>query len=317
MVDEREDPIEAIKRRNEERARRLRERIARGEFGDFATPLEAVDESLPTGLDALETPDLDFDLSSFPPPPETEAITLEASPPPSAPPEITITAQPSAPPSSEPVSWPPAEPPAPPPLEPEPALTAAPASPPDSLSGLELSDLDFDTVSDFLAPEPWDGAAPPPLPEEPAAAVTEPAPPPGIEIEVEPEAVGAITEPIVPAVGVNLPGRPREEAIPAPVNLDAEPALREEEAEAIKSTIERDLREVPPAAPPISIAEPVVVPTAPAPVAAPVAVPREGEAGVFIGIEVDGNRVRIERRNITLASAVELFRAIIDRYENR
>ncbi len=71
MADQREDPIEAIKRRNEERARRLKERIAQGDFDRFVTPLEAVDEALPTGPESIEAPAPDFDLSWFPPPPES------------------------------------------------------------------------------------------------------------------------------------------------------------------------------------------------------------------------------------------------------
>jgi len=317
MAEEIEDPIEAIKRRNEERARRLKERIASGEFDKFETPLEEVDESFVPGREAIEAPEGDFDLSSFPAPPEPSAIPLdeeraEAVPelpevPPIAPPEMPSEFAPGA----EAAAF--LEPPGPesPPVE-EPAEEA--------LAGLELTELDLEGVGEVIAPQPWDTAevpaveaeAPPAEEEVPAEAV----PTTGLEIEVGPGAE-------VPLEGLVEPLLEEEVVAAAEPAVVSEPTLREEEAEAIKVTIEEELREVPPAAPPMP-PRPEEVPVgvaaeavpAPAPPAAeePVA---EEEAEIFIEIGVLGNKVRIERRNITLAATIDLFRSIIDRYQNR
>jgi hypothetical protein len=129
-----------------------------------------------------------------------------------------------------------------------------------------------------------------------------------LEIEVEPVAAAPVGE-------VEVPEREEEEVVAAAAEV-GEPTLREEEAEAIKATIEEELREIPPVAPPMP-PRPEEVPVgyeAEAGVAAPVA---KELAEIFIGIEVEGNKVRIERRNITLAATVDLFRSIIDRYQNK
>jgi hypothetical protein len=311
MAEEFEDPIEAIKRRNEERARRLKERIASGEFDRFETPLEEVDESLPSGPGAIEAPESDFDLSSFPAPPEPSAISFDEEreaplrePPSAGPPEFgpPLEADMGEP---EFTPLPEAEGPefAPPPAF-EPAMEA--------ISGMDLTELDLGDMGEFVAPEPWEAEAPapppaelvPPVPEEVAAAEV----PPDLEIEVEP-VTAARPEIAAPPV--------REEEELVGVAAEAgEPALREEEAEAIKATIEEELREIPPVAPPMP-PRPAEVPVgyeAVAEVAAPA--PRKA-AEIFIGIEVEGNKVRIERRNITLAATVDLFRSIIDRYQNK
>lgn len=325
MAEEFEDPIEAIKRRNEERARRLKERIASGEFDRFETPLETVDESLPSGPGAIEAPESDFDLSSFPAPPEPSAISFDeereipmAEPPRVAPPEFAPPPEPEAA-AVEPEFAPPPEPAA---VEPEFAPPMA-----DMLSGLELTELDLEGVGEFIAPEPWDVAAeappveaaapaPPPAEQVPPvpewAAVSEA--PPDLEIEVEPPAAA-------PPEEVTVPVREEEVAVVAAAAEIGEPTLREEEAEAIKATIEEELREIPPVAPPMP-PRPEEVPVGYAVEAAPaeeeVAVPAEKEeAEIFIGIEVRGNKVRIERRSITLAATVDLFRSIIDRYQNK
>jgi len=315
MAEEFEDPIEAIKRRNEERARRLKERIASGEFDRFETPLEEVDESLPSGPGAIEAPESDFDLSSFPAPPEPSAISFDEdrempSPelPPAAPPEFAPPVEAAA---EEPEFAPPPD------IEaeaPEPELAPPPAPEPmeEVVSGMDLTELDLGGIGDFVAPEPWEAEAPaPPLAEElppvfeevPAAEIS-----PDLEIEVEPVAAPPPRE-------VTVTEREEEEVVAAVAGV-GEPALGEEEAEAIKATIEEELREIPPAAPPMP-PRPEEVPVgyeARAEVAAPAA--RE-PSEIFIGIEVEGNKVRIERRNITLAATVDLFRSIIDRYQNK
>lgn len=317
MPEEIDDPIEAIKRRNEERARRLKERIASGEFDKFETPLEEVEESLTPGPGVIEAPESDFDLSSFPAPPEPSAIPLdeeraEAIPeppeePPMAPPEMPpeFAAEAAAAASLEPPG------PEPPPAE-EPVEEA--------LAGLELTELDLEGVGEVIAPQAWDTAE---APAVEAALPTEAPPelvPPGLEIEVEPRAEAPLEE-------VTGPPFEEEVAVSAEAAEVVEPALREEEAEAIKATIEEELREVPPAAPPMpprpeevpaAVAaevppEPVAEPVPPAAVEPTVA----EEAEIFIGIGVMGNKVRIERRNITLAAAIDLFKSIIDRYQNR
>jgi hypothetical protein len=311
MAEEIEDPIEAIKRRNEERARRLKERIASGEFDKFETPLEEVDESLATGPEAIEAPESDFDLSSFPAPPEPAAIPLDDERAVAEPPE----APPVAPPEMPPEFGPPAEALAEPPSVEEPAEEA--------LAGLELTELDLEGVGEVIAPQAWDTAEAPAaeaaeptvgLPEEeevPAEMV-----PPGLEIEVETGAGAPLEE---------ITGPPFEEEVVAAAEPAAvsEPALREEEAEAIKATIEEELREIPPAAPPMP-PRPEEIPVGVAAEVAPEPAPPapeepavEEEAGIFIGIGVAGNKVRIERRNITLAAAIDLFKSIIDRYQNR
>ncbi|NIT37327.1 MAG: hypothetical protein GTN49_12660 [candidate division Zixibacteria bacterium] len=317
MAEEFEDPIEAIKRRNEERARRLKERIASGEFDKFETPLEAVEESLPSGLEAIEAPESDFDLSSFPAPPEPSAIPLDE--------EKVLPVAEHAP--QEPPAAPPEVPPAfaPPP---EAAFAAeAPEIPPpleDTFASLELTELDLEGVSEVMAPQPWDTAEAPPV----EAAVPTEAPPPPEEVvppafELPPE-LEIEVEPAVAAAG-EFEAPPAEEEVPVGPEPAAvgEPALREEEAEAIKATIEEELREVAPPAPPVpppreEVLAGVAAEAAPEPAPPPAAEPayRE-EAEIFIGIEVLGNKVRIERRNITLAAAIDLFRALVDRYQNR
>jgi hypothetical protein len=163
-------------------------------------------------------------------------------------------------------------------------------------------------MGEFVAPEPWEVAGPappraelvPPVLEEVAAVEV----PPDLEIEVEPVTVA---RPVIAA----WPVRAEEELVAAVAEV-GEPTLREEEAEAIKATIEEELREIPPAAPPMP-PRPAEVPVryeAVAPAAREV-------TEIFIGIEVEGNKVRIERRNITLAATVDLFRSIIDRYQNK
>jgi hypothetical protein len=321
MAEEIEDPIEAIKRRNEERARRLKERIASGEFDKFETPLEGVDESLVPGPEAIEAPEGDFDLSSFPAPPEPSAIPLdeeraEAVPelpevPPIAPPEMPSEFAPGA--EAAAFLEPPG--PEPPPVE-EPAEEA--------LAGLELTELDLEGVGEVIAPQPWDTAevpaveaaapaeAPPAEEEVPAEAV----PTTGLEIEVGPGAE-------VPLEGLVEPLLEEEVVAAAEPAAVSEPTLREEEAEAIKVTIEEELREVPPAAPPmpprpeevpVGVAAEAVPAPAPPAAAEPVV---EEEVEIFIGIGVVGNKVRVERRNITLAATIDLFRSIINRYQNR
>ncbi|MEE8639773.1 MAG: hypothetical protein V3T41_05125 [bacterium] len=319
MAEEIEDPIEAIKRRNEERARRLKERIASGEFDKFETPLEEVDESLVPGPEAIEAPEGDFDLSSFPAPPEPSAIPLdeeraEAVPeppevPPMAPPEMPSEFAPGA--EAAAFLEPPG--PEPPPVE-EPAEEA--------LAGLELTELDLEGVGEVIAPQPWDAAelpaveaeAPPVEEEVPAEVV----PTTGLEIEVGPGAE-------FPLEGLVEPLLEEEVVAAAEPAVVSEPTLREEEAEAIKATIEEELREVPPVAPPMpprpeEVPVGVAAEAAPAPAPAPPAAEEpvvEEEAEIFIGIGVVGNKVRVERRNITLAATIDLFRSIINRYQNR
>ncbi len=349
MADEREDPIEAIKRRNEERARRLKERIASGEFDKFETRLEAVDEDLPGGPEALEAPESEFDLSSFPAPPEPAGISLDE------PPAASPAAEPPAfePPAVEaPVTEPPAaellsaEPPAAAAAETVP-MAEGPAIPPpgagDVLAALDLTDLDLEGAGEVLAPQAWDGAeaapaavtaeeAPPAPPAEETAPPAFEAPvelPPELEIEVEapPAPVEAAPAPAFEGPPVEA-GPPSAEVTPPPfeeVGVAAGDSLGEEEAEAIKATIDEELREVGPPAPPMPRrreevpaaaavetpvapkAEEVIAPAAPAPEA----------AEITINIEVRGNKVRIERRNIKLADVIELFQSIVDRYENR
>jgi hypothetical protein len=317
MAEEFEDPIEAIKRRNEERARRLKERIASGEFDRFETPLEEVDESLPSGPGAIEAPESDFDLSSFPAPPEPSAISFDeereaplAEPMPAAPPEFAPPPEPEGA-AEEPELAPPPEVEAGVP-EPELAPPSAPEPMAEVVSGMDLTELDLGGMGEFVAPEPWDVEAPapplaeelPPIPEEvPAAEIS-----PDLEIEVEPVAAAPLEE-------VTVSEREEEEVVAAAAEV-GEPTLGEEEAEAIKATIEEELREIPPAAPPMP-PRPEEVPVgyeAEAEIAAPAA---KEVAEIFIGIEVEGNKVRIERRNITLAATVDLFRSIIDRYQNK
>jgi hypothetical protein len=322
MAEEFEDPIEAIKRRNEERARRLKERIASGEFDRFETPLEEVDESLPTGPGAIEAPESDFDLSSFPAPPEPSAISFDEereAPSPEAPPEAPPEfAPPPAAEGGEPeFAAPPEgaeEPEFAPPEEEVPEAAPPPAFEPvmEAVSGMDLTELDLEGVGGFVAPEPWEAEVPAPPPMEAVPPASEEAPPvevpSDLEIEVEPVAAA-------PAEKEAAPVMEEEEVVAAAAEI-GEPTLGEEEAEAIKATIEEELREIPPAAPPMP-PRPEEVPVgyeAEAEIAAPAA---RGPSEIFIGIEVEGNKVRIERRNITLAATVDLFRSIIDRYQNK
>lgn len=324
MAEEFEDPIEAIKRRNEERARRLKERIASGEFDRFETPLEEVDESLPSGPGAIEAPESDFDLSSFPSPPEPSAISFDEEreapspePPPETPPEFAPppAAEVGEPEFAAPPAAEAAEPEFAPPLAEEaPEVAPPPAFEPavEATAAMDLTELDLEGVGGFVAPEPWEAEAPappleelvPPVPEEAAEAEV----PPDLEIEVEPVTAERPE--------ITAPPEPEEEELVPAAAEAGEPTLREEEAEAIKATIEEELREIPPVAPPMP-PRPAEVPVG-YEAAAEVAPPAAREtAEIFIGIEVEGNKVRIERRNITLAATVDLFRSIIDRYQNK
>ena len=94
MVTAPEDPIEAIKRRNEERAQKLKEKIASGEFFRFG---EAIDELAETPPETVHEIASEFDLSSFPPPPDTGTIPIGEEETVSVPPPVGMVAEPLVP----------------------------------------------------------------------------------------------------------------------------------------------------------------------------------------------------------------------------
>jgi hypothetical protein len=372
-----EDPIEAIKRRNEERAAKLREKLAAEGAETFETSIDGTGEPVPTAAE-------EFDLGTFPPPPEPEEVPvggereaviepptaaepgfpdIELPPPPEAA-EATvpdIEVRPEAPDLEIEITPPEGVPDIPTPVAAEtpgigpgldidiapPDITEIPAAPEEAA---KIADIELPDEAEFPLPEAWEGA------EVPEVAVTaSEAPEPAIEPPVEP-VIGPPSEPpgvVAPAAEaiagppVEPPAGPVTEPPPEPVT---EPPAAEEEIEP--SVVEGlELPEIPPIEVPVGeIAEPVVtaaeppeavelppepVEPEPAEVAAeeplaveptvtepvvvgePVEEPSEEELTLKVVIEVRGTKVRIARENIALDGAVDLFRKIIERYENR
>jgi hypothetical protein len=337
-----EDPIEAIKRRNEERAAKLREKLAAEGVETFETSINDAEEAKKAGAD-------EFDLGSFPSPPEPEGIPVGKGPavkepgmPPPPPagrgiPDIELPPPPGVaeirvpdigiPPSAPDVEieiTPPAYITEPPPVE---AFTEPPeldieVTPPDiseiplapegaaKIMGMDLGE------EEFPVPEAWEGIAEvPEVPVEPLAPVGAEAaeeaipeiPPPGEEIE--PSIVEGFELPEIPTVEV--PGGEAVEPLEIPV-VEPEPV-------PVEVVIEPEPSEVVPVEPPpepvrVTAEEPTEVePT----VAEPVEIPGEEEITIKVAIEVKGTKVKIARENVALDGAIELFRKIIERYENR
>lgn len=334
-----EDPIEAIKRRNEERAAKLREKLAAEGAETFETSIDGTGEPETTTAE-------EFDLGSFPPPPEPEEVPVgeehavitetSAAAEPGIPdielppPETTETTVPDieiplAAPDLEIEITPPEDVPAiltpiaaeTPVMGPDldidiapPDLTEIPVAPEEAakIAGIELPD-----EAEFPLPEAWEGA------EAPEVAVTPPEPPGVVApaAEAEPE-TPAVEEEIEPPVieGLELPEIP---PIEVPTGEIAEPGVAAAEApepvipEAPPEPLEPALAEVA-AEEPLAV-EPTV--TEPAVVSEPIEEASEEELTIKVAIEVTGTKVRIARENIALDGTVDLFRKIIERYENR
>jgi hypothetical protein len=366
-----EDPIEAIKRRNEERAAKLREKLAAEGAETFETSIDGTGEPAATAAE-------EFDLGSFPPPPEPEGVPVggehaAVTEPPTAaepgfpdielppPPETTEATVPdieirSEAPDLEIEITPPEGVPDIPTLVgaetpvvgpgldidiAPPDITDIPAAPEEAA---KIADIELPDEIEFPLPDAWEGAevpevavaapeTPEPVIEPPTESVIEP--PAGPVIEPPPEPPGVV----VPAAEVvEPPAGPVAEPPAGPV---AEPPAAEEGIEP--SVVEGlELPEIPPIEVPVGeISEPVVtaaeLPVEPAPaeiaaeeplaveptvtepvvVGEPVEEPSEEELTLKVVIEVRGTKVRIARENIALDGAVDLFRKIIERYENR
>ncbi len=320
MVTAPEDPIEAIKRRNEERAQKLKEKIASGEFFGFS---EAIDEIAEAPPEQTQETTSEFDLSSFPPPPDTgtipvggeEAVTapsdsgldIEITPLPTeqtpvvaesetapADLEIEVTPHVEQPPVTEAVV-----------TEPEPVETEAPPPPPEEMVAATApvgSDIvadeepvvdvtgitfDGDDYGDFPVPDSWEGEAAPVAESEMAA--TAPEPEPAVIAEPEPvsEPVTAVTEP-----------EPEPVVEPEPIVIEPEPVVAEPEPDIT----------------PVETApEPVVVKPEPAVVAKI----EPEQLTISVDIDVQGNNVRVRRENIDMEGTIELFKKIIEKYEGR
>ncbi len=322
-----EDPIEAIKRRNEERAARLREKLA-AEGGAFETSINGTVETRAT--DAEE-----FDLGSFPPPPEPEFVPvgrdfpvggeiLEPPPPAGATgPEISDIELPPPPGVETPAG--------------APELDIEVIRPPDIAEipvgpevAAKIIDIDMGEEAEFPVPEAWNGFEAPEVTavEEPAVldpAVGRPVAEERLEVPTFEE------EPEIPVIeGLELPEFPRIEvptgeiieAVKAPpesfppVELPEIPVIIEEEPEIVPVEAEAEaVEEVVVAPEPVGVGRVAAEePLATEPV---VAEPAEEELIIRVSIEVSGTRVRITRENIALEGAVELFRKILDRYESR
>lgn len=349
-----EDPIEAIKRRNEERAAKLREKLAAEGAETFETSIDGTGEPETTAAE-------EFDLGSFPPPPEPEEIPvgekhaavtepsaaaepgipdIELPPPETAETMVPDIEIPLAAPDLEIEITPPAGvPDIPTPIAAEtpvmgpdldidiapPDLTEIPVAPEEAakIAGIELPD-----EAEFPLPEAWEGAeapevavAPSETPEPVAEAPPEPpgvvAPAveavletPAVEEEIEPPVIKGLELPEIPPIEVPTgeiiePGVAAAEA-PEPVIPEAppEPVPVEPVPEIAKVTAEEPLA-----------VEPTV--TEPAVVSEPIEEASEEELTLKVAIEVTGTKVRIARENIALDGAVDLFRKIIERYENR
>ena len=373
-----EDPIEAIKRRNEERAAKLREKLAAEGAETFETSIDGTGEPAATAAE-------EFDLGSFPPPPEPEGVPvggeraavtepptaaepgfpdIELPPPPEAAeatvPDIEI--RPEAPDLEIEITPPEGVPDIPTVVAAEtpvivsgldidiapPDITDIPAGPEEAA---KIADIELPDEAEFPLPEAWEGAE---VPEVAVAAseTPEPAIEPPTESVVEPPTESVVEPPAEPVIGPppEPPGvvAPAAEAVEPPAGPVSEPPAEpvteppaaEEEIEP--SVVEGlEVPEIPPIEVPMGeISEPVVaapepVEPEPAEVAAeeplaveptvtepvvvgePVEEPSEEELTLKVVIEVRGTKVRIARENIALDGAVDLFRKIIERYENR
>jgi hypothetical protein len=243
-----EDPIEAIKRRNEERAAKLREKLAAEGVETFETSINDAEEAKAAVAD-------EFDLGSFPSPPEPEDIPvgrgraleepgmpppptgrgipdIELPPPPGAAevrvPDIGI---PPPAPDVEIEITPPAYVTEPPPAEvfTEPPELDIEVTPPDiseiplapegaaKIMGMDLGE------EEFPVPEAWEGVAEVPVeaPVEPPAPVAAegvekvvPEIPPPAE-EVEPSIAEGFELPEIPTV--EIPGGEIAEPLEVPV----------------------------------------------------------------------------------------------------
>jgi len=332
-----EDPIEAIKRRNEERAAKLREKLAAEGAGTFETSIDGAEE--PGTKPAAE----EFDLGSFPPPPEPVEIPVgerraPVTVPPAAaepgirdielppPPDFAETFVPDiemrreapdleieiTPPWGVPEILAPAAPELPitgPDLDFDitpPDITEIPFAP---VEAAKIAEIELPEEVEFPLPEAWEGAAAPEFaaapvgaPEPVAEAFAEPARVEARPVEAVREAliVEKVVEPPI-VEGLELPEIPPIEVpvgeIIAPVPVEPAP----EPAEAIA--------EEPLAVEP-TVAEPAVI-------GEPFEEPPEEELTIKVAIEVTGTKVRITRENIALDDAVDLFRKITERYENR
>jgi hypothetical protein len=345
-----EDPIEAIKRRNEERAAKLREKLAAEGVETFETSINGTEEAKAAAAD-------EFDLGSFPSPPEPEDIPVGKEP--AAVEEPRVTPAPPTGRDTPDIELPPppgaAEvrvpdigiPPSAPDVEIEitPAASVTEPSPPETFTGVPELDIEVTPPDvteipmapegaakimdadlgeeEFPVPEAWEGIAETPMgapiePPEPVAAETAaeivPEIPPSAE-EIEPSIMEGFELPEIPTVEVPMGeiAEPLEIPTGEPEMAPAEAPTPPEPPEVISVG--------PPPEPVKVFAEepPAVEPTVaePGEVREPVEEPVEEELTIKVAVEVKGTKVRIARENIALDGAVDLFRKIIERYENR
>jgi len=362
MVTAPEDPIEAIKRRNEERAQKLKEKIASGEFFGFG---EAIDEIAETPPETVQETTSDFDLSSFPPPPDTGTIpigeeetvddpspdiTIEEPPVPEGldieitplPTEIAPTMAETEEPAGglEIELTPQEEQPSDieiPLEEMDPIAVEAPPPPPEEMIAASVSATDDSTVSteqpsveitgisfdgddfeDFPVPDTWSGEdisaiEPEPTPEvvvvEPELEITAVEPEPEITaIEPEPEITAVEPTPEITIVEPELeitavePTPDITAVEPEPVIAVVEP---EPEITAAEPAPEIVVAESEPT-PEVAVVEPQIVPEVEL---------DQHQLIIDIGIEVQGNNVRVRRENIDMDGTIELFKKIIEKYE--
>jgi hypothetical protein len=370
-----EDPIEAIKRRNEERAAKLREKLAAEGAETFETSIDGTGEPETTAAE-------EFDLGSFPPPPEPDEVPVggerAAVTEPSAaaepgipdielppPPETVETTVPEieiplvAPDLEIEITPPEGVPDIPMPIAAEtpvigpgldidiapPDITEIPAAPE---KAAKIADIELPDEAEFPLPEAWEGAEAPEVavtPSETPEPVTEAPPEPAVVVAPAAEAVPetpAVEEEIgapvieglelpeippieVPTGEIAEPGVAAADGVPAIEIPDIPEVTEEEPPVVVVEAFEPAIPEAPPepfepAPAEVAAEEPLAVEptvTEPAVVSEPVEEPSEEELTLKVAIEVTGTKVRIARENIALDGVVDLFRKIIERYENR
>jgi hypothetical protein len=282
-----EDPIEAIKRRNEDRARRLKESLV---YGDFGLGEEAKPPEEAGGLGEVEVigaPIPEPQIGEIPPPPiPTDSLSDHL------PGEIVST------PVGEEEAFPPEKP-----------------SFAEAISDVKGAG-EYDKRVEAVTPPPPEPRLPrekpPEIPPPPTAVKpTTPKAPPEERFELpsleelgfeglEPSFWGE--EPPVRET-VKEPPRKEEKAPPletAPIEVEG-PKIGEIKAQAA---------EVPPAK--------KTAPPAKKPVAEPAVTAKAGEEELRqLMIEIIGSKVKIGRKNLTMSDAIDLMSLIVEKYKGK
>ncbi len=287
MVTAPEDPIEAIKRRNEERAQKLKEKIASGEFFGFS---EAIDEIAETTPEQTQETASEFDLSSFPPPPDTGTIPVGGEEPFSVPSDggldIEIT-----------------------PLPTEPAAVIAESVSASTELDIEVTpQVEQMPAAEVPVAESVDIEAPPPPPDE-MVAVTLPTADDAVVEEPAPVDLSAISFDGDDYGDFPIPDTWEGETAPEeiePIAVVSEPEIVEEPIAVVS---EPEIVEEPVAV----VAEPTPVVVAVEPEPAIVSEVDLDQLTISVDIDVKGNNVRVRRENIDMEGTIDLFKRFIEK----